>query len=538
MSAIKYLFFIPLAFFFLPSQADAAVFYADLSAACGGNGSATTTPFCSLDEFAEVSRSPGDILHVRRGSATTTGITDILPTSDGTLNNPITITADYDNLWGDFSTSSITVTATQGSTTINTSASTTDITVGDWIYLAGDCYERTSTMATNINSCEYAYEVATATPTYLEFYLPYKGFQTSAGTAVRRMPPNPIWNTSTGDFQFYLFNDNYWKLKGLTLRATDISGTIALTNSCGFLGYDLIFITDSADPPMISTLKENTLKKTRVVSSRLFDQNSGGASIAATYVDIRLICNSSSAFFSTQVGYDVLINNIKIDGCSSGSAVTLGGKLVIQNYQASFSNSGLSGDAPGSITYYMDMFGQVGLNSQSTYHISNNALATTTQSVTTNLRTGGALKNLYIIPQSGTGDTGQSVTSFPHSYIELFEYPIYSDGTSKTYTMYFDTASSGAFTVNPLTQTASGSSTPELFIECEYYADPIDADRVTKRSNTASDVDFVGSTDWQDISVTCDPSQAGILYLRGYYGKPKESTATNEFYMDIQPIIQ
>src|SRR3990167_9621753 len=86
------------------SEVGATAYYSDLgnataSSTCAGrNGLATTTSWCGIDQFTEVARSAGDILFVRRGTATTTQMSDVNFTSDGTIANPIIISADYDNL--------------------------------------------------------------------------------------------------------------------------------------------------------------------------------------------------------------------------------------------------------------------------------------------------------------------------------------------------------------------------------------------------------------------------------------------------------
>jgi hypothetical protein len=75
-----------------------------------------------------------------------------------------------------------------------------------------------------------------------------------------------------------------------------------------------------------------------------------------------------------------------------------------------------------------------------------------------------------------------------------------------------------------------------LFIECEYYGASSGAERFLKRSTTSAAVAIAGNTTWDDLSLTCDPAQAGILYLRGWYAKPREA-ASNKFYMDTTPVI-
>ena len=77
------------------AKVDATAYYVSFETnIVNGNGLATTTPFNNLDSFTEVARSAGDIAFVRRGYASTTGVTDLNFTSDGTIANPLQISAD------------------------------------------------------------------------------------------------------------------------------------------------------------------------------------------------------------------------------------------------------------------------------------------------------------------------------------------------------------------------------------------------------------------------------------------------------------
>ena len=79
-------------------------------------------------------------------------------------------------------------------------------------------------------------------------------------------------------------------------------------------------------------------------------------------------------------------------------------------------------------------------------------------------------------------------------------------------------------------------TTDQLWIEAEYYADSSDADRkIVKSTSTA---DFNGVTDWQTFAVSFTPTQSGVTYIRGWYGKPREAgAADNIFYVDVAPVI-
>ena len=129
----RYLISIFAFLFLLPTQAGATNYFSDFGGGCG-DGTDSSTSFCSIDPFAEVARAPGDQVFVRRGTSTTTGLSTIDPLSDGTNPNPIIISSDYDNIWGDFSTSTQTYTLAVGSSTMTASANITGIAAGDLIF--------------------------------------------------------------------------------------------------------------------------------------------------------------------------------------------------------------------------------------------------------------------------------------------------------------------------------------------------------------------------------------------------------------------
>lgn len=547
----KYLF-IAVCLFFVPQFADAAVFYIDFNCDLNpdtecGNGLSTTTPFAGIDDFAEATRSAGDIAYVRRGQASTTNITDVNFTSDGTLNNPITISADYDNLWPDqWASSTPTATPVFGSKFVALSASSTQFQTGNkWIYFQGDCYEQPTTTPgfanRGANPCEFMYEVASTSPNGIDLYLPYKGNQSGSGINMRIASSAPQWNTTTGDFNFAVSQDTNWILKGLDLRSTDTTGAINQVQST-ITVFDTVFQTDGVTAAAFRMGFRALLTKIRSFGGNGTSIIANGSVIKDFYID----CNNvaSSVAFTTSgaaPGDFFTARDGEITGCTNPIAgpgvVTNSGydSALFVNVKHTNSFTSISGASPINFSF-QDDYGSVGLNAQFDHRIEADTVSTTTMSTTTVTRAGGGPTTMFVIPPSGAGNTGISWRFFPHSYIKLFEYPIYADTSSKTYTMYFRSASSSAFTVNPLTSTQVGSTTPELYIECEYYADASDADRKLKRSNTANAVDFNTDTNWYGISVTCQPSQSGVLYLRGWYAKPREPS-TNQFYMDTTPVV-
>ena len=82
-----------------------ATFYVDDTCGSPGDGSmaactgAGTDSFDSLHTFTETGRNAGDICIVRRDNTSIDDGGDLQFTSDGTIDNPIRIEADYDNNW-------------------------------------------------------------------------------------------------------------------------------------------------------------------------------------------------------------------------------------------------------------------------------------------------------------------------------------------------------------------------------------------------------------------------------------------------------
>lgn len=534
-----------LVIFLTPSEAGATRYYIDFNCvantdtACG-NGLSTTTPFSGIDEFTDAARSAGDIAYIRRGQASTTNITDVVFTSDGTLNNPISLTADYDKLWPDsFATSTPTATVTFGSKFVALSASSTQLqTPNKWVYFEGDCAENpASTTLSRVNPCEYMYEVASTSPAGLDLYLPYKGTLSGSGINMRIASSAPQWNTTAGDFQFVMSTDTGWIFKGIDIRSTDSAGAFTTANPQSTILYDVIIQTDATTAAYIG----GATPEVSFTKSRFFGSGStnGTGNVGGIYKNVLIDCNntanttavgSPTATYGLFVVLDSTIQNCPRDVTLSNSNSQ---NYIFRNVtrpQTYFLSVGSM-----TVMNFEDDFSTLGLNSTVWKGISSATIATTTVSTSTELRSGGGPKNILVTPPTGSGATGISTLNYPASYIKLFEYPIYTDTSSKTYSMYFMATSSTAFNSAPFTSTQTGSSTPELYIECEYYNETSGADRFLKRSNTASA--FAADGTWDPISVTCQPTQAGILYLRGWYAKPNDGRS-NRFFMDTTPVIQ
>ncbi len=563
MSLIKYIpLLILCAVFAMPSDTFAATYFIDFtngSDANTGLGTTSALAFRTLNQFANNARAAGDVAFIRRGTASTTYVVATTFTTDGTLNSPITVSADYDALWPtDFATSSQTYTPVFGALTMEANTTITGISAGQWVYVVGDgtnastadCYERYGMQAAaptgnnGANPCAFAYEVASVSGTTLTLYLPYKGNQSASGLSLRVMAAAPQLGTATEAAQiFTMSGDDYWYFKGLDLRSTNSSCVTQETTGRGTVLMDIILqgngTTDcgvGSAPAQFAFL---------FFKARLFGFVQAFSSNIITTPNIKdglIDCNSVASSFVIRPGSNSYFawRDVTTRNCTTfwGNGATNGQATIayMTNVKRNTVNANLSTNSFERI-YFEDDFGTVGLNSQSSNQIGSATTATTTISTTTNLRSGGGPLNLAVFPPASGTNTGLSTLNYPFSAIKLFEYPIYAAAnTAKTYTMYFNSTSTGQWTTDPFTARQTGSTTPELWIECEMYRDSSDADRMLMMSSTTNDVDFNGSTAWQDISINCTPTQSGILYLRGWYAKPKEAGG-NIFYMDTTPVI-
>jgi hypothetical protein len=494
-------------------------------------GTATTTAWQNLATFTNAARSAGDIVFVRRGVASTTNLADLAFVSDGAAGNPIIVTADYDNLWDDFATSSQTYTPTWGSKTMEASATITGIAANDWIYVAGDCTEIYN--ASSYNNCEFAYEVESVSGTTLTLYLPYKGEQTGAGNELRVMPDAPIWGTTSSTFEWDMSLDNYWLIKGLDLRSNDTAGMVDMGAEIGTIWIDMIM---QGDGGLVSFFDRGgpgdiTVKKSRVFNALTFDNldDSGLTRVSDVLHDANN--DSSNHFADGCTGAVLFAEDVETKNFNSSSApftCNVNGAPGIKHMR------NITYDESGTQGFYFPSFGipdklahedADGVVGDNIFHSGNASTGDQLEriSTTTVTRAGGGATSLGVYPSDDTSE-------FTTTKINLFELPIYTDTTSKTYTMYFKGGTTTVeFTTSPTTE--------ELWIECHYYRSASNALRgVTKSTGT---VDFTTDTDFdQSLAVTCAPAQEGILYLRGWYTKPKEAEFNNLFFVDLTPEIQ
>lgn len=532
-------FLFALCVFVLPQSVSATAYYIDFNAAGGGNGLATTTAFNSLDAFTESARSAGDIAFVRRGAASTTNVSDLTFTSSGSITSPIVITADYDNIWSDFATSSQTYTIALATSTFYADASITGVAAGDWIYVEGDCGEvAAGTLSTTLNSCEFAYEVSSVSGTALSLYLPYKGNQTGSGKSLRVMPDAPQWNATTGDFQWVCNSDSYWFIKGIDIRGTDSVGIVNYANCVNWAFLDVIIQGNSTTVDGMTTSNLTSADETYVFKSRLngfsdaaFKHVSGSPYWTLNLRDV-LMFSSVDCIDASQQALIVKATDVYFLGCTSNAIAeeaALSRWAIIYGRNVNIASSITT---PFSITsnssyFYMEDYrGQIGLNTYAGFTSSDNYPNSLLSSTSTVVRSGGGAKSIRVEPTTSNG--GTSINTY--ASVKLFEYPIHADTSSKQYDVYFMSTSTAGWTANP--------TATQLLLECEYWSHQTGATTTRAIKKSTGTVNFTGSTAWQSLSVTCQPTQTGILYLRGWYAKTKETGKMNEFYVDGTPVIQ
>ena len=478
-----------------------------------------------LDTFTEAARSAGDKVIIRRGAVQCDDGTDLNFTSDGTIANPIIIEADFDNLWRDQVDLSATATATLtfGSKTVTYASDISGVlAAGDWIYASGD------------SNKEFAYEVASVSTVTATLYLPYKGNQAGSGRTTYNMQDNPIWNTAAGDFQWNFDTDDYWKVQGLHIRGTDANGNVEIDSSYGHIFLDCIFTGSSLDHgfKLLDDHAIVILGKCRWfdhqvgfygnsadvygfinLSNCYFDDNNESASTAISigggatsgmidlYVTDTEIINYTTAIVSPNSGARMYTRNIKFNGVtpigSKSTAVSLLNVVSVEDYDNTIGDNRYFGYGSGS-----------------------NIDAVLYQSETTTVRSGGSNKSIKVTP------TTNMTTIWDFNKLMVFELPIYATTDSKTYTVYFRPNTTAEWTTDP--------TTSELWIELEAWGHATNNFRKITKSTEV--IDMNGSTDWQALTVTVAPAQAGVAYLRCWYAKTKEAGA-NVFFVDPIPVI-
>ena len=515
--------------FLFASDSSAVQFYIDSECNTPGNGTTTTCngdaddSYDNLDDFTEVVRTAGDIASVRRVASGSYNGSDVNFTSDGTLDKPIILEADYDNYWGDFASSSQTYTVVRGSKAMTASDTITGVAAGDWIFV--DVGDQTTEKAK-----EFAYEVKTVSGTLLTLYLPYKGNSPGAGRTLNVMPDAPVWGTLTTTVGEVSFNtDNYWEVRGLKFQSTSSSGIINMFTAYGLVFTDIILQSNGTTSIGIYEDGINTIyfSKLRLLTmdTGILDVSSVGLGSGYQNIKDSLIdCNNEA----TSIGIDFTtftfeISNLIIQNCSDGVDFGTGNEIRARNIN--FIN--ISDDNFDDTDIYSQLFiedynNTIGDNRRflDTTLTNNASDYFLVQSNTATVRTVGG-KSIQVNPTASVSNDNFWGT------VKLFEYPIYMNTSQTTFNVYFRPDVIASWSADP---TAS-----ELWVEIDVLASAAGAFRYTKKSTGV--IDMNGSTAWQAIPLVVTASQSGISYLKGWYGKPKEAVGTtnsdaNVFFMD------
>lgn len=485
------------------------------------NGVPYPGPWATLDKFTANGRSPGDKLIVRRGM-TQVVTKDLIFTSDGTIVAPITIEADYDDVWGDFVDLSATATATLtfGSKTVTFSADVSGVLAAhDWIYVSGD------------NIRDYAYEVESVEIGTVTLYLPYKGGQAGSGKTTHNIKANPIWNIPAGDYEVKLDGDYFWKLQGVHFRGSDYNGIIEIDSCLSHEVKDCILEGNGSGDKGIGFSDDAAyarVKKTRFYNYAMGMRCLPATASAALFAEDCLFDgnNASSSEgshfpYSGAIKYsDCEFKNHAIGDILSGHTLFGGATLRFRNCLFSSATEIDKHDTERMSQYLVEDHDQVvGDNRQFSY-FSTAEGTPILQSEVTIVRPDGGASSIKVTPS----DKLASIWEF--SRLLLFEYPIYAvKDVEKTYTIYLKSSGTGNWTADPLVT--------ELWIEAEYWGHASNNHRGILKSTGVCD--FNGDdTTWHTLTVTVTPLQTGVLYLRGYYCKTKEAGKSNIFYVDTK----
>lgn len=488
------------------------------------DGLGTGTAWRYLDKFTEAARSAGDKAILRRGMTNRYDDgTDLLFTSDGTVDNPIIAEADSDDAFSDQVDLSVTATATLtfGSKTVTFSADVSSVVAaGDWIYASSD------------DNRVFAYEVDSVSTVTVTLFLPYKGDQAGAGKTMFNMQSTPIWNTAAGNFQAKLDSDDYWKFQCIHFRGTDTNGAFEVNNSALPLFKDCVFEGNGASDYGLKFVDDWI--PARIDKCRFYNYlegigaNTGFGGFIGEAGDCLFDGNSvaNSRGMSASTGVDALLTDCELKNHGDGdvrftASVVVSGTVRLRNciLASTTELDGIDVSLFGR-AFIEDHDGTPGDTRQLTY-LSSAEATPIIQSETTTVRSGGSTISIKVTPSTDLS------SNWEHSRQKLFDLAFYATTDSKQYDVYFRPTATADWTADPVAG--------ELWIEAEYWGHASNNFRRILKSTGV--IDMNGSTAWAALSVTVMPAQAGVLYLRAYYAKTKESSKANTFFCDPIPVV-
>lgn len=500
-----------------------------------GTGTGSGDAWATIRKFVEGARSAGDICIVRRDTTNMSDGTLTTATPDGQVYNPIILEADYDDTWGDFTSSAQTYTIAAGSKTATASATITGISVGDWIYVQGD------------DARLHCLEVSSVSGTTLSFYLPYKGNNFGSGKTLTVMGPNPVnGSTLTGD-GIYFNTAIWWIVRGIHSKGAYANGCWYFANARTILQNcigEATGLNGNAGLNMASYtgLKVSNFRTKGGHNGNSINLGHNNGFVVLEHIDVDGTKSGTAeilrGIYAQAVGMmnttfkDIHIRNVG-NGVGIDFAVTANlGTTRCKNI--TFDNNS-AGDVKVGYTFNAGQLTSVVIEDYNgvkgdTRMFSGNGPAELDspwcQTDTGVSRAGGAAAALKVIPSTGMGGDhfmgGYPLVGEQVSNSIVKGVPVYLTAGSKTVSFYFKTASTADWTSNP---TAN-----EFYIEVEYLADSSNVTNSLKRSTGT--LNFTGSTDWQALSASFTTGQAGLAYIKLIYSKTKEASVSNIFWFD------
>lgn len=493
----------------------------------------TDKPFLTIHQFTENARSAGDKLTCRRGTTARYddgGQLDF--TSDGTIIAPLIVEADYEGSsarglhasdgWnGDsdvFDDSAQTYTMVFGSKVHTASATITGIVAGNVVYNDTD----------GDDPKEFSYEVASVSGTTLTLFLPWKG-STGATKTLKVMPAAPVWGTTTAFTNIIsIIQDNFWKFQGIetsntSFRIFDIDGQ-------GFVSKDCVAQGDGTEHIVFNTVNRAQIIVLKIratdTKSIIWANNDGVNAVMKDCLHEAENTTNDRTFFLNHPG---LVRAEESEFTNNGGEVFSFGEIDFEGgFEAYFRNciwdSVIDVDddeSSGSGSVFSEDHDGV-LNKTKQYHAGKAVVSSDlmVESDTGTVRSGGSNISIKINPTT-------NISTTENALLKILEIPFFATTSSKQYEIFFRPDATANWTDDP--------TNLELWIELEAWGHASNNFRkITKSTGT---IDMNGSTTFTALTVTVAPAQAGVAYLRVYYGKPKESGKTNVFFIDPIPVI-
>jgi hypothetical protein len=485
-------------------------------------GTSTGASWKTIPKFMNNSRAAGDVGVCRMGRTATYELSgaDVGPVSDGSSIAPIVLKMDYEDAWGDHADSTQTYTPVPGVKTMTASATISDISVDDWVYVTGDDSEK------------FSYQVKTVSGTTLTLYLPYKGDQTGAGNTIVIMGQPPVWddeNSTSRDW--FLNSDHHFVVMGITLQsgANHTTGLIAVnSNAYDWIFHDTTLLMNGGSEYGLQ-LGSGSIAIARISKCRFYNGKrhislsySGCSSekliIEDCFIDGNSVSASNGVFTNTGASYT--IRDTEIVGCTTQDiGAGIGSQVYARNLTLSGTKAVNSIAVSPAYVFIADWEGTPGDFRH--YGHQANADTHTLEVERTIVRDGGSPWSIKVIPSAQMHEDGMEF-----GRIQILEYPVYLPASASTLEIYMRRPDSVNFTTDP--------TAAQLWLELEYYCHATNA--TVKRALSTGVVDFNGSAAWQSISVAATPAQAGAATIRLFYAKKKEVADSNIFYVDPVPV--